>query len=975
MVEKKLGIERYFSKNCEDPYKDPNNLINYQPRDVTILNDSGKEIDKIRGAIFPEFWGQHAANTTATKYFRKAGVPETGREKDIRQMIGRVAKTIAQWGINQEYFDKNESKDLEYEIAAASLFQYGAFNSPVWFNLGLHSYEKKSGGDIGYNIKNGKVAKIKNSYANPQVSACFIVSPEDSIEDMVNVAGVISSRIFKGGSGIGGDWSAVRSAGELVSGGGYASGVERFADFQDAVARVIKSGGKTRRAATMQSIGVWHPDMKGILKHKFKEEEKARILIAAGSPANWESHTIQDLRAQNVNISIRTDDAFWEAYERNEPYSIKNIADGSLIREENAKDLAKMIAFATYNCGDPGIQNHTIINNWNTCKNSGIIWASNPCSEYMWLNNSSCNLASLNLLKFRKRDGTFDVDSFCKAVDLYIVSQDILVSKASYPTKEVAWNSHIFRPLGLGYANLGAYVMSLGLAYDSDEARNFAAAVTSLMTAEAYLQSTKLSEKLGAFQEFEKNKKPMLEVIEKHKNASRKITAKRGLELILKTANNKWDEVLERGQKYGFRNAQVTLLAPTGTIGFMMGCDTTGCEPSYSLKSYKELAGGGSMTIVNQTVPFALKKLEYEQEEINKIIRYIDRNETVEKCPELKEEHLSVFDCAVSSGEGVRAINPMGHIKMLGTIQPFLSGAISKTINCPNNTSVEDIEEMFYQGWKHGLKAMAIYRDGSKASQPLKTKKTKKLEVLARGERESLNNLRLGITEKVKIGGVSLFATTGEYEDGRFGELFINSFERGSEINRLLNETAVQFSEKIQYGVPLREALEIFDKAGKSQILGRTDHPFIVEVKGIEDFLFKWIGAHYLGDVSFVSKNNPELRPLPWELQIYKKVPKLHLIPKVAGEKMYPGAPSLEETIEKISGMNYWLDEGLDTRQTIEKIKKTRKWEEDSEFVINEYSGKITGRTCDGCGDLMISDGSCWKCPRCKTSTGGCGGI
>lgn len=982
MVDKRLGIEKYFSKYCEDPYltnfinKDLDTAINYWPRDVVILNDSGKEIDKIEGAIFPGFWSQHAANTTATKYFRKTGVPKTGKEKDIRQLVGRVAKTIAQWGIDQNYFNKNEAKTLEYEIAAASLFQYGAFNSPVWFNLGLHLYGINRGSDVGYFIKNGKIAKVRNFYTNPQVSACFIVSPEDSIESMVNVAGVVSSRIFKGGSGIGGDWTGIRSGGEPVSGGGYASGAERFMDFQDAVARVIKSGGITRRAATMQSIGVWHPDMKGILKHKFKEEEKARILIAAGSPSNWESHTIQDLRAQNVNISIRTDDAFWEAYEKDAFYSIKRVCDGAVVREERARDLAKMIAFATYHCGDPGIQNHTIINNWHTCKNSGEIWASNPCSEYMFLNNSACNLASLNLLRFRKEDGTFDINSFLKAVDLYITSQDILVSRASYPTKEIAWNSHIFRPLGLGYANLGAYIMSSGLPYDSDEARDFASATTSLMTAEAYLQSTKLAEKLGTFQEFEKNKEPMLEVIEKHKNASKKINARKGLEEILETANKKWDEVLERGKQYGFRNSQVTLLAPTGTIGFMMGCDTTGCEPAYSLKSYKELAGGGSMKIVNQTVPLALKKLGYAQEEINKVIKYIDENENVEGCSDLKEEHLTVFDCAISSGSGARAIFPMGHIKMLGAIQPFLSGAISKTINCPNNTSVEHIEEMFYQGWKHGLKAMAIYRDSSKASQPLKTKKAEKLEILVRGQRESISPLRFGATQKVKIGGVPLFLTTGEYDDGRLGELFINSLERGSEVNRLLNLIAIQFSEKLQYGIPLRESLELFNKAGKSQILGPTDHPFIKEVKGVEEFLYQWLQAHYVGDISFVPKNNPELRPLPWELRVYQKVPSLHLIPTVAGEKFYPDVPSLEETIEKISGMNYWLDseEDLDTRRTIEKIKKTRKWDGDSEFIVNDYSGKITGRTCDGCGNLMINDGSCWKCPQCKTSTGGCGG-
>ncbi|MCX6749211.1 MAG: vitamin B12-dependent ribonucleotide reductase, partial [Candidatus Pacearchaeota archaeon] len=565
------------------------------------------------------------------------------------------------------------------------------------------------------------------------------------------------------------------------------------------------------------------------------------------------------------------------------------------------------------------------------------------------------------------------MDSFVKAVDLYITAQDIMVSRASYPSEEIARNSHIFRPLGLGYANLGAYIMSSGLAYNSDEARDFAAAITSLMTAEAYLQSTRLAEQLGTFQEFEKNRKPMLEVMEMHKSASKKIRARNGLEKILGLANEKWGQVIERGEKYGFRNAQVTLLAPTGTIGFMMGCDTTGCEPGTGLKTYKELSGGGHMVIINQAVPAALKRLGYLPKDIQKIVEHIDKNDTIEGCNILKKEHLPVFDCAFSAGTGERVISPMGHIQMLGAVQPFLSGAISKTINCPNNTSVEDIRDMFYQGWKLGIKALAIYRDGSKASQPLKTKKGSKLEILTRGEREHMPDLRPGITQKVKIGGIPLFVTTGEYADGRLGELFLNALERGSEINRLQNLVAVQFSEKLQYGVALREAAEVFAKAGLSQIVGATDHPFVVQVRGVEDFLSQWIAAHYMGDISFVSKNNPELRPLPWELRIYQRVPKLHLIPSVCGEGFYPGAPTLEETIEAISGMNYWCDkeEGLDTRQTIDKIKRTRAWGK-AEFE-EESSGKVTGRTCSN-GHLMIMDGSCWKCLICKTSTGGCGG-
>ena len=970
----KLTIERYFSKGYGSLYKDHKGVMKYRPRNVEITNDEGEVMDKIEGAIFPVFWSQNSANTVATKYFRKEGVPKTKREIDIRQLVGRVSKKIADWGLEQGYITDKGAKNLESELAAASLFQYGAFNSPVWFNLGLDYYGiTDTGDDTGYTIKNGKVIKIKNLYPNPQVSACFISSPEDSIENMMEVGAVISSNIFKSGSGVGGNWGKIRSKKEPISGGGFASGAREFMDVQDSVARVIKSGGKTRRAATMQILPSWHPDTIEMLKHKFKEEEKARILLEAGSPKEWESHTFQNLRGQNINFSVRTDDEFWEAYEKDEIYNIKRVLDGKVVRGIRARDYATMMAFATHNCGDPGMQNHDIINNWHTCKNSGEIMASNPCSEYMFIDDSACNLASINLLRFRKEDGIFDIDSFIKAVDLYITAQDILVSKASYPTEKIASNSHTFRPLGLGYANLGAYIMSLGLAYDSDNARDFASAVTSLMTAEAYLQSTRLAEQIKPFQEFEKNKEPMLEVMEMHRKASKKIVPGNGLEGILQTANEKWDQVIERGEKYGFRNANVTLLAPTGTIGFMMGCDTTGCEPTYSLKSYKELSGGGSMTIVNETVPMALEYLDYPLLERNGIIEYIDKNETIEGCEFLKEEHLPVFDCSVASGKGTRTISPMGHIRMLGAIQPFLSGAISKTINCPNNTNIGEIQDMFYQGWKLGIKALAIYRDGSKASQPLKTKKESQKEILVRGQREHMPHLRRALTQKVKIADTKLFINVGEYEDGRLGELFINSFERGTEINRLQNLVAVQFSEKLQGGMDLKEAIEIFSKSGLSQIVGPTNHPFIPQVKGIEDFLYKWISSHYLGDISFVSKE-PELRPLPWELRIYQQTPKLHLIPSVAGEKFYPGVPSLEETIEGISGMNYWedADKELDTRQTIEKIKNTREWS-DQGLILDESSGILTGRACDKCGTMLINDGTCMKCPRCKVG-GGCGG-
>ena len=984
-----LRIPRYFSKG-RDPYKVVEG--GYSPRDVVITNDKGEVIEELKGAVFPNSWSQHSASTVATKYFRRKDIPKIGGEKDLRQLVGRVAKTVSQWGVEQGYFDGRNGNNLERELVALTIAQMGAFNSPVWFNVGLDSYGvyQKANNNFYIDSKTGKVEKADNYYKHPQGSACFISHPEDSIRSMMEVAAIRSSEVFRNGSGIGSSWYRVRSAGEQVAGGGKASGAKRFMDVQDTVARVIKSGGKTRRAAVLQNIPVWHPDMIEVIREKWQEEQKARVLVEAGSPGDWESHTVQNLRGQNVNISVLCDDEFWRAYENNESYKIKNVLDGSVAREVPARSILEMMAFAAHGCGDPGIQNFDTINKWNTCKNSGKIWGSNPCSEYMFLNNSACNLASLNLMRFRKEGGDFDIDSFDRAVDSFLTSQDIMVSQLSYPSEEIALNSHLFRPLGLGFANLGAYVMSLGLPYDSEEARDFAAAVTSRMTAEAYLQSTKLSEKLGSFDKFEENRVPMLEVIGMHRKAAKKIPARNGLEELVYSTSKKWDEVIERGNEFGFRNAQVTLLAPTGTIGFMMGCDTTGCEPEFALKKYKELAGGGSMEIVNGTIPMALGILGYSPKDIENIEEYINQNSTVEGCDLLRPEHLSVFDCAVTPKNGTRVIHPKGHLRMLGALQPHLSGAISKTLNCPNNITVEEMMGMMHQSWGLGIKAAAFYRNGAKVAQPLTTRSKSNLEILSRGEREHLPAARQGITQKIKVGGISLFLRTGEYPRSReylekdgyrgiLGEVFIDSLERGSEVNRLLNELAIQFSEKLQLGMSLEESLEVFEKAGASQISGFTDHPFIKMAKGPEGFIRDWLAAHYLGDITDVKtiSSGVELRPLPQDLRVYNKfVPELHLIPTVAGENFYEGVPSLEETIQKVSKTNFWEDkeEGLDTRRTLERIKKTRKWKTDQVSEVEDNGGKITGQTCEKCGGMLISDGKCWKCPHCKVALGGCSG-
>lgn len=971
-----LKFERYFSK-AGDPYK----TIEWEKRDATIRNDEGDIVEELKGVEVPKSWSKNALDTTASKYLKKE-VPKIGRETSVAQLIKRVSDTITDWGLEQGYFNENNAKNFRDELSYLCLNQYGLFNSPVEFNLGLwHKYGISHSTETYHiNPKTGIAEIGKNLYENPLISACFISSPEDSIESMIDIGSVISSRIFKNGAGIGGDWSAIRSAGESVSGGGIASGAKRFMDIQDSAARVIKSGGKNRRAATMQTISVHHPDTLEIIKSKYIMDKNGRILVEAGAPSKWEDPTWQDLRGQNVNISLRLTDEFIKAVENNGTHYFREVLNGKVRRELPAKDMLEMIAFAAHQCGDPGVQYHNEINRWNTCPNSGTINSSNPCSEFMFLDNTACNLASLRLTKFKKEDGTFDLESFKKAVDIFVTAQDIFISKASYPTKKIAENCHIFRPIGLGYTDLGALILENGLAYDSDEARNFAAAITANMTSEAYLQSTKLAKLLGPFQEFEKNKEPMLKIMEKHKEVVSKIKINKeilNLEGLVRSAVETWGETIENMQKYGARNAQATLLAPAGTIAYPMDCKTTGCEPFYAHIIQKELAGGGLMTIINDIIPTALKTLRYNENDIKEITDYVNKNGTLEGCKTLKEKHLSVFDCANTPEKGTRTISSMGHVKMLAAIQGNLSGGISKTINLPRNATVEDIEEIIKEGSKLGVKSLAIYRDGAKGAQPLKTIDTKKIYSLKRGEREKLPSARLGLTQKVKIGQNSIFLRTGEYKDGRLGELFIDCLERGSEINRLLNEIAIEFSEKLQYGVPLEEALEIFGKSGQSQLAGITDHPFIKISRGIEGFTYDWASAHYLGNISSVPKD-PEMRPLPQELRVYQLVPKLHLLPTVAGEKFYTGVPSLEETVKKISETNYWCDteEGLDTRKTIEKIIKTRKWKIDSTDLVTIYAdddGKIRGQVCSK-GHAMINDGNCWKCPVCKTSTGGCGG-
>jgi ribonucleoside-diphosphate reductase alpha chain len=987
-----LTFDTFFSHG-----KTKHEIASPTRRDVYIKNDLGEIIEKIEGIETPLSWSQHAINVAASKYFRRTDVPDEcggkdGKEVSIYSLVSRVAQTIKEWGIQQNYFNEKNGENFRLELEALLIQQYGAFNSPVWFNLGLHKYGIKHEETESFTIdlQTGETVPTKDTYESPTLSACFIISPEDSIESMMDVSAKESSRLFKGGSGIGSSWKKVRGAGEPISGGGIASGAKRFMDVQDSVARVIKSGGKTRRAAVLQCIDINHPDVVEVITHKFINETRGKILIKEGAPYNWESATFQDLRGQNVNISIRVDDEFMKKIAKDEEHEFIARITGKPTGTVKARNLLELIAYSAYQCGDPGIQYDTTINEWHTCPNSGRIEASNPCSEFMFINDSACNLASLNLLKFRKEDGSFDVQSFRNAVKIFITAQDILVSKAGYPSQEVAKNSHEFRPLGLGYANLGAYCMTNAIPYDSDEARHLASVITSIMTGEAYLQSTKLAQVTSPFKHYELNKEPMINVIEKHKDATKKIPSRGGLENLVANANQIWGDVVKEMRNYGARNAQITLLAPTGTIGFLMGCTTTGCEPEMALVKYKNLSGGGTMTLVNDTIPIALKTLGYNNTQIQQIEDYIKSNSRIEDCPLLNQQHVNVFDCAFRNLGGKRSIDPIGHVKMLAAIQPFISGAISKTVNLPDTATVEDIYNIYVMGANLGLKSIAVYRDGSKGAQVLETRTNGPAIIKNRGDKELLPIEREAKVYANKIGGTKVFIITGEYPINRqsikvssdecwtkrvrLGEIFINCLGRGSEVDQLINGIAMQASTQLQYGVPLREVLSTFEKMGKSDISGFTDHPYIKTARGVFDFVNKLISAHYLGDISFIPKGNGhELRPLPNELRVYQVVPELHLFPTVAGFKVYPGVPSLEETINNISGTNYWLDndEGLDTRKTLDKIARVRTWSGSNSPIL---TGTISGETCNTCGTMLIRNGSCKSCPSCATVlAGSCG--
>ena len=835
---KGLTFERRWTQPGVHPYDE----ITWETRTAAIGNESGKLVFEQKDVEVPEFWSQLATNVVVSKYFRgHVGTPE--RETSVRQLIDRVVNSITAWAETQHYFATDEDLNtFSAELTHLLVHQKMAFNSPVWFNVGI---EKK-----------------------PQCSACFINSVEDTMSSIMDLAKT-EAMLFKFGSGAGSNLSTIRSSKEKMTGGGTASGPVSFMKGYDAFAGVVKSGGKTRRAAKMVILDAGHPDVIEFIDSKLNEEKKAWALIEAGYDPSFTGEAYGSVYFQNANHSVRVTDEFMNAVVNDGDWQTHNVTDGSLADTYKAKDIFRKMAEAAHVCGDPGIQYDTTVNDWHTSANTDRIYASNPCSEYMFLNDTACNLASLNLMKFVGADGEFDVESYRYAAKLTITAQEILVDNASYPTPRIEENSHKFRPLGLGYANLGALLMSRGLAYDSDEGRNYAAALTAIMHGEAYKQSSIVARDHGGpFWAYDENREPFLRVINKHRDAAYKIPADQAVPAdMIKAARAVYDEALELGEVNGYRNAQVTVLAPTGTIAFMMDCDTTGIEPDIALIKYKKLVGEGFLKIVNQTVPSALRKLGYGAEQVSEILDYINEHETIEGAPNLKPQHLTVFDCAFKPANGERSIHYMGHVRMMGAVQPFISGAISKTVNMPEAATPEEIEKVYLEGWKLGLKAIAVYRDNSKRSQPLSTGKKKDGDAVDSVDSEELAKLRKdlakaqaeagkphrrrlpserqAVTHKFDIAGHEGYITVGLYPDGQPGEIFLKMAKEGSTVSGLMDSFATTVSVALQYGVPLRDLVNKFAHV-RFEPSGFTGNQEIPIAKSIIDYIFRWLGSRFL---------------------------------------------------------------------------------------------------------------------------------
>jgi ribonucleoside-diphosphate reductase alpha chain len=892
--EERTGVSfpRHFTGKLESGVT-PYDLITWESRTATIGNDKGSLIFEQRDVEVPADWSQTATNIVASKYFHgRLGSSE--RESSVGQLVHRVVDTIADWGLEGNYFrTEQDGENFRNELAHLMLTQKACFNSPVWFNVGVR---EARGYGFYFDEEEQVVRKLVPGENHPQCSACFINSVGDTLESILDLAKT-EGMLFKWGSGTGTNLSSIREEDAHLWGGGRASGPLSFMKGFDAFAGVIKSGGKTRRAAKMVILNSDHPDIEKFIWCKAKEEKKAHTLIDAGYDSSLDGEAYGSIFFQNANNSVRASDEFMQAVVDDADWWTRSVTNNQPVKRYKARELMLEIAEATHQCGDPGMQFDTTINRWHTSKATARINASNPCSEYMFLDDSACNLASLNLMKFVGADGTFDIEAFRHAVDTVILAQEIIVDNASYPTERIAKNSHDFRPLGLGYANLGAMLMSLGLPYDSDEGLEFAAAITAIMCGQSYLTSARIAEAVGTCAGYPENEDSFLDVIRMHWNAANRIDSKRVPPAMFKAAEECWRHAYELGQRTGYRNAQTTVLAPTGTIGFMMDCDTTGVEPDLALVKYKKLVGGGVIKIVNNTVPQALIKLGYTPEQTESIVAHIDATGTIEGAPQLKPEHLAVFDCSFRPQNGVRFIHHMGHVRMMAAVQPFISGAISKTINMPEESSVEDVMEAYVESWKLGLKAVAIYRDSSKRVQPLSSgtgKNEKKTvsaapavevqtveKVVYRPVRRKLPEERNSVTHKFSIGGHEGYITVGLYEDGTPGEVFISMAKEGSTISGLMDTLATSISYGLQYGVPLKFFVDKFSHV-RFEPSGWTGNAQVPYAKSIIDYLFRWLGLRFLGIAESTEAGDTlKLRPtvpepqqaLPFEANVVSDAP------------------------------------------------------------------------------------------------------
>ena len=1032
----KRGAKRFHGRLKIDPSfcpaeaADPFETIPWETRNASIKGENGDVLFEQTNCEVPATWSQLATNVICSKYFY-GEVDSDQREDSVRQLVHRVVRTITDWGLEDGYFASREDGERFYrDLAWLCLHQYGAFNSPVWFNVGLYHQYGVEGAKCNWRWDPvcREVVQPENPYEYPQGSACFIQHVEDNMEDIMELARS-EAMLFKFGSGTGTDLSSLRSHREKLSGGGRPSGPLSFMRVYDQIAAVVKSGGKTRRAAKMQSIKVWHPDVMEFIECKWKEEKKARVLIEKGGyEANFNGEAYSSIMFQNANLSVRVTDDFMQAVEKDADWTTHWVTDVNQSGPTyQAREMLGRMADCAWHCGDPGVQYDTTINNWHTCPNSGRINASNPCSEYMFLDDTACNLASINLMKFRRpqtgadsRASTgsgkgpnaefFDHEKFQQACRLFFIAQEILVDHASYPTRDIARNSHRFRPLGLGYSNLGSLLMTGGMAYHSDAARGVCGAITALLHGTANRTSCELAEAVGPFEGYEENREPMLKVMRMHRDAAARIHPECP-EYLRKAAGKLWDQVLSAGAVHGFRNAQATVLAPTGTISFMMDCDTTGIEPDIALVKYKQLAGGGMLKIVNQAVPQALAQLGYEEGEIESILAFIDREDTIEGASDLRPEHLPIFDCAFTPQNGTRSIPWQAHVTMMAAAQPFLSGAISKTVNMPRNTTPKEVAQAYLDGWKLGLKALAIYRDGSKGSQPLSTatesgQAKAKEQSLAKPRRERLPDTRHSITHKFSVSGHEGYLTVGLYEDGRPGELFLTMAKEGSTIGGLMDAFGTCVSMSLQYGVPLEDYVRKFSHM-RFEPQGHTKNPDIRIAKSIIDYIFRWLGITFLpgykeanlgilpGESGTVSTGSSS-RPLAGTDSVLggnapsKSDTSLTADAKIqrqeserrggsssvgegaqvgnTGSTIHRGPPKVPNGPIAAKGQA----NGTYSSKLLERAGVMVKGESQSATArSDQFAGfQVDAPSCDNCGAITVRNGNCYLCHNCGNSMG-----